>query len=217
MILFVDVIILLLWQMSDPEKAVEEESGTPDVFDTVCKSDGSVSQLNIVYKAVLTIYGCYVSFLTRDYKSAIAESKQILFCMYVIIVMAVLVGIVMSLESTVVTVVTIQAVATVLGSITLCSLLMFPKFLMRNMTREDLLSGGVSNTATNTGSNTKTGGGSVGTSNTIEEVASSGSGSARIEELEQENELLKELVEDYRMQLGLDENEVVGKKKNEIR
>ena len=127
--------------------------------------------------------------------------------MYVIVIMALLVGIVMNLENTVETVVIIQAVATVLGSITMCSLIMLPKFAMRNQTRADLIAGGINNTST--GTNVGTAGGT-----------SEGSGSARIEELEEENEALRALIGDYKMQLGLDDGETgtaLPMKQNETR
>ena len=60
MIIIFDIILLVVWEMVDPEKAVDEESGTPGVFNTVCKSDGSVSLLNIAYKVALTCYGSYI-------------------------------------------------------------------------------------------------------------------------------------------------------------
>ena len=161
LIIILDIIILVIWGMVDPEKAVDEESSTVGVYDTMCKSEGSAGVVNILYKAAITLYGCYISFLTRDYKPAIAESKFILFCMYVIIIMGLLVGVVMNLESTVQTVVTIQAIATVIGSITLSTLIVGPKILMRNLSRNDLISGGLSTSTNSTGQGaTATGGNS---------------------------------------------------------
>jgi len=86
-ILIIDIVILLLWTFVSPEKAVVETKDVGSIRGiafTVCRPSETVPlvYLAVLYKAMLLIYGCYISYLTRNVHRNFAESKYIMLAMY---------------------------------------------------------------------------------------------------------------------------------------
>merc|ERR1712096_304663 len=81
----------VVWMMADAPSMTESEfsvEGGAKITRYECSSEeGTFPMLAGVYKAVLVLSGCYLSFLTRNVNPSFAESKSIMMGMYLIAIL----------------------------------------------------------------------------------------------------------------------------------
>jgi hypothetical protein len=84
MILFVELVILLVWQIGDPSiptDLVEKDQMAGEIVSQICSSKTNLGNfcpmLLGLWKVILVLYGCFLSFKTRNVGSTFSESKHI--------------------------------------------------------------------------------------------------------------------------------------------
>jgi len=164
-LVMVDVIILLVWQFVNPMVAVtemKEENGVLAEF-TTCGTEGSfpVVYFAALYKVSLCLYGCYLSFLTKDVNPNFAEAKSIMFALYNVTIFG---GICVMLlyafgMTDPGTKLTMQAVCTTISVVVALMCVNIFKVMKKHLTSKELFDEGAAGATAATSSNkTNTGG-----------------------------------------------------------
>jgi cytochrome bd-type quinol oxidase subunit 2 len=114
----------------------------------------------VLYKAALIVSGCRLSYKTKDFDPALAESLYIMVAMYQIAMLSIIALGIMAMGVNANAQAFIQCVASVVGSMGVVILIMWPKIVRRNKDSNELMAA-ASKTANSTG-----GGSTVGTLST---------------------------------------------------
>ena len=160
----IDLIILTAWLFVDPLDSIEFPNAQyPDVSSVECamkeSSSGVFGIVMVLYKAALVASGCNMSYKTKDFDPALAESKSIMIAMYQIALLGIIALGIMAMGVNANARAFIQCAASVVGSMGVVLLIMVPKIMRRNQDSNQLMAA-ASKTANSTG------GGTVGTLST---------------------------------------------------
>lgn len=134
-----EIVLLAIWTFYDPLKEVAGRN--PDFEESVCgyEKKGYIGVVNLAYKIALIAYGCLISYRTRNFNSGISEGWYVMGAMYQIGILGLLTLILMALGIPASATSAVQTFSTVLGSISLVILVVFPKFKFRNMSKIEIL------------------------------------------------------------------------------
>lgn len=157
----VEIAIMVAWCVADP--LMPTASLNPHGFETVdceAREGGQIHLLNVVYKAMLIIYGCRISYATRDYDPRIAEARAIMLGMYFILLMGSLMAAITFIGVSARVSATVLCFTSVFGACTLVGLVILPKLGKTTLTRQEIMEGSL-NTSNNTGSRTGTSSGAA--------------------------------------------------------
>ncbi|CAM9149949.1 unnamed protein product [Phaeothamnion confervicola] len=130
----VDVVILVVWSAVAPPRPTpyyETTSDGVEIEQQKCSSSASLFEIVfLLYKLVLIIWGCYLSWVTRKCSSELSESKQIMYSMYNFAVLALMVAIVLAANVDIQYVAIVKMLVFVLGGNFAVVAVLGPRLLM---------------------------------------------------------------------------------------